>query len=84
MVHPTVLGSGQRFFRAGSETTALRLVETKTFSSGVVALTYQPVRAGPILAHRWYLGYALDEALPDQSSLTRIRARLARPWVSQP
>jgi transposase len=27
------------------------------------------------LAHRWYLGYALDEPLPDHSSLTRIRAR---------
>jgi hypothetical protein len=24
---------------------------------------------------RWYLGYNLDEALPDHSSLTRIRAR---------
>ncbi|MDN5872701.1 MAG: IS1182 family transposase [Nitrococcus sp.] len=28
------------------------------------------------LAHRWYLGYALDEALPEHSSLTRIRQRL--------
>src|SRR5215217_4443035 len=28
------------------------------------------------LGHRWYLGYALDEALPDHSSLTRIRQRL--------
>ena len=28
------------------------------------------------LVHRWYLGYALDEALPDHSSLTRIRQRL--------
>jgi transposase len=28
------------------------------------------------LAHRWYLGYALDEDLPDNSSLTRIRQRL--------
>jgi transposase len=28
------------------------------------------------LAHRWYLGYALDEPLPDHSSLTRIRRRL--------
>src|SRR5687768_2483023 len=28
------------------------------------------------LAHRWYLGYALDELLPDHSSLTRIRTRL--------
>ena len=25
------------------------------------------------LAHRWCLGYALDEPLPDHSSLTRIR-----------
>jgi transposase len=25
------------------------------------------------LAHRWYLGYALDETLPDHYSLTRIR-----------
>jgi Transposase DDE domain/Transposase domain (DUF772) len=31
--------------------------------------------AGVNLAHRWYLGYALDEALPDHSSLTRIRGR---------
>lgn len=28
------------------------------------------------LAHRWYLGYAFDEPLPDHSSLTRIRQRL--------
>jgi transposase len=28
------------------------------------------------LAHRWYLGYALDEPLPDHSSLTRIQQRL--------
>jgi transposase len=28
------------------------------------------------LAHRWYLGYQLDEPLPDHSSLTRIRNRL--------
>jgi transposase len=28
------------------------------------------------LAHRWYRGYALDEDLPDHSSLTRIRQRL--------
>ena len=28
------------------------------------------------LSVRWYLGYALDEPLPDHSSLTRIRARL--------
>src|SRR6266508_6763473 len=27
------------------------------------------------LAHRWYLGYHLDEPLPDHSTLTRIRER---------
>jgi hypothetical protein len=28
------------------------------------------------LVHRWYLGYTLDEELPDHSSLTRTRRRL--------
>jgi transposase len=28
------------------------------------------------LAHRWYLGYHLDEPLPDRSSLVKIRQRL--------
>ncbi len=27
------------------------------------------------LAHRWYLGYDLDEAVPDHSSLSKIRSR---------
>lgn len=31
------------------------------------------------LAHRWHLGYRLDEPLPDHSSLTRIRTRLGLP-----
>jgi transposase len=31
------------------------------------------------LAHRWYLGYPLDEPLPDHSTLSRTRARLGRP-----
>jgi transposase len=31
------------------------------------------------LSVRWYLGYALDEPLPDHSSLTRIRERLGLP-----
>ena len=42
MVHPVVVGSGKRLFEDGSPTTALRLVETKTFGSGVVVLAYQP------------------------------------------
>jgi transposase len=35
--------------------------------------------AGLDLAQRWYLGDALDEPLPDHSSLSRIRARLGLP-----
>jgi transposase len=35
--------------------------------------------AGLNLAHRWYLGYHLDEPLPDHSSLSRIRTRLGLP-----
>jgi len=31
------------------------------------------------LAHRWYLGYNLDEPLPEHSSLSRIRSRLGLP-----
>jgi dihydrofolate reductase len=42
MVFPIVVGSGKRLFGDGSDTKVLRLVETKTFGSGVVVLTYQP------------------------------------------
>lgn len=41
MVHPVVVGSGKRLFKDGIETTGLKLVNTATFSSGVVFLTYQ-------------------------------------------
>ena len=27
-------------------------------------------------AHRWYVGYNLDEPLPDHSTLTKVRQRL--------
>ena len=42
MVFPVVVGSGKRLFKDGSDTTVLRLVETKRFGSGVVVLSYQP------------------------------------------
>jgi dihydrofolate reductase len=42
MVHPLVLGRGKRLFNDGMETTGLKLVEAKAFSSGVVLLCYQP------------------------------------------
>jgi hypothetical protein len=36
-----VLGSGKRLFADGVAPTSLQLVDTKTTSTGVVALTYQ-------------------------------------------
>ncbi len=44
MVHPLVLGSGKRLFREGSEKQTLKLVGTRSFSTGIVVLTYQPDR----------------------------------------
>jgi dihydrofolate reductase len=44
LVHPIVRGRGKRLFKDGMDTTALKLVETKSFSSGVVLLRYQPIR----------------------------------------
>ena len=44
MVFPVVLGSGKRLFPDGNEKKPLRLVESKTFTSGVVLLIYQPVK----------------------------------------
>jgi len=44
MVFPVVLGSGQRLFPDGEEKRALKLIEARTFSSGVVLLSYQPVK----------------------------------------
>lgn len=45
MLFPVVVGKGKRLFRDEGEKTALKLVESKTFASGVVVLTYEP--AGP-------------------------------------
>lgn len=42
-VHPVVLGRGKWLFQDGSEAATLRLVDTKTFGSGVVLLAYQPI-----------------------------------------
>jgi dihydrofolate reductase len=41
LVFPVVLGSGKRLFREGIGTSTLRLVDSKTFGSGVIAASYQ-------------------------------------------
>ena len=40
-IYPLVLGQGKQFFRQG-ETAALRLVAAKSFTKGMVKLTYEP------------------------------------------
>jgi len=44
MIFPIVVGNGKHLFEDGQEKKDLKLVETKTFSSGVVVLTYQSER----------------------------------------
>jgi len=42
MLHPIVVGSGKRLFKDGSDQKPLELVDSKTFGTGVLDLTYQP------------------------------------------
>jgi len=42
LIHPLVLGSGRRLFPDGGVLAALRLVDTKTTTTGVVIATYEP------------------------------------------
>jgi dihydrofolate reductase len=42
MVHPVVLGGGKRLFEDESDGKPLELVDSRTFESGVVYLTYRP------------------------------------------
>jgi dihydrofolate reductase len=45
MIHPIVLGSGKRLFEEGGDQMALDLVDSKTFSTGVLNLTYRPAQS---------------------------------------
>jgi dihydrofolate reductase len=42
MIHPVVVGGGKRLFEDFGEQKALELVESKTFETGVLYLTYRP------------------------------------------
>jgi dihydrofolate reductase len=42
MIHPVVLGTGKRLFREGGPYAALRLVDSKVTTKGVVMATYRP------------------------------------------
>ena len=43
LVYPVVLGQGKRLFKEGT-TATLKLLEARSFSSGVAALSYAPAR----------------------------------------
>ena len=46
MVHPLVMGSGKRLFEDGADRKALELVNSRTFATGVVYVTYRPADKG--------------------------------------
>ena len=45
LIHPLVLGSGRRLFTDGGAFAALRLVDSKATTTGVVIATYEPAEA---------------------------------------
>lgn len=45
MIHPLVLGSGQRLFEDDNQVVKLRLVDSNATTTGVILATYQPVRS---------------------------------------
>lgn len=42
MIHPIVVGSGKRLFTDGNPQKPLKLIDSQTFSTGVIYATYQP------------------------------------------
>ena len=46
MVHPVILGGGRRLFEERGDRKALELVDSRTFATGVVYLTYRPADEG--------------------------------------
>jgi dihydrofolate reductase len=45
LVHPIVVGNGKRLFPDGPDRTPLKLVDSRTLSTGVLYLTYEPTDA---------------------------------------
>lgn len=44
MVHPVVIGHGNRLFRDSAAVRKLRLVDTKRFATGIVILEFEPAK----------------------------------------
>jgi dihydrofolate reductase len=46
MIHPLILGKGQRLFPKEGPLVELRQVDTRTTTTGVVIVTYRPTEEG--------------------------------------
>jgi dihydrofolate reductase len=44
LIHPVIVGSGKRLFDGGLSQTSMELIESETFTTGVVSLVYRPAR----------------------------------------
>ncbi|HET9521931.1 MAG TPA: dihydrofolate reductase family protein, partial [Candidatus Limnocylindrales bacterium] len=42
LVHPIVVGAGKRLFPDGTDRVPLKLLDSRTLSTGVLSLTYAP------------------------------------------
>src|SRR5918999_2179449 len=59
LVYPVILGSGKHLFREPIDTHHLRLIGSRSFSSGVVLLTYAPEHEAP--TSRYVTDYAWSQ-----------------------
>ncbi len=75
LVDPVVVGSGARLVPDGS-TGNLKLVDQKTFSSGVVALILSRSRPNPRSPHK-YTALLTIERVPRNQGLARYHTGLA-------
>jgi transposase len=70
-VEPTYAGGG----RPSIDPVVFFKLQLVMFFEGICSERLLMRHAADRLSVRWYLGYDLDEPLPDHSSLTRIRTR---------
>src|SRR5262249_31058165 len=71
LVHETYAGGG----RPSIEPIVFFKLQLVMFFVGIRSECLLMRHAADRLSVRWYVGYDLDEALPDHASLTRIRER---------
>lgn len=78
LIYPVILGSGKHLFRDRIDMHHLRLVESRTFKSGVVLLTYAPAREAP--TSRYVEEFAFTEeqvrSLQAAQNLDRVLATI--------